>query len=168
MALGRTNSVVSDASGNIYFSTSMSAVLKLDSKGVLTRIAGSYPGYSGEGGPAVNAQLGWVSGVAVDNSGNVYLADQYFDGQSSSTRIREVSSDGTIDAISASAALALQDVAGLATNSSGNLCVADYAGNRVVEILAGGAIVPIAGIGTPGFSGDGGPAISAQLHRSLG
>jgi trimeric autotransporter adhesin len=232
-ALGGTNSVVSDASGNIYFSTSMSAVFKVDSKGALTRVAGSYPGYagdggpaaqallsinntntqgtltgtlaidaqgnlyindtgnfririispdgtiatiagtgvqgtSGDGGPAVDAQLGWVSGIAVDNAGNLYLADQYFAGQTSTTRIRKISSDGTIDTISASAALALQDVAGLATDSNGNLYVADFAGDRVVEVLADGTIIPIAGNGTPGFSGDGGPAIAAQLNFPFG
>jgi sugar lactone lactonase YvrE len=232
-ALGGTNSVVSDASGNIYFSTSMSAVFKVDSNGVLTRVAGSYPGYSGDGGPAAqallsmdnidtqgdlvgtlaidaqgnlyisdtanfrirkvssdgtiatiagtgvqgtsgdggpaeDAQLGWVSGVAVDSGGSLYLADQYFAGQSSSTRIRKISSDGTINTISASAALALQDVAGLATDAKGKLYVADFAGDRVVEVLPDGTIIPIAGIGTPGFSGDGGPAISAQLNFPFG
>src|SRR5580704_12618119 len=59
------------ASGNIYFS-SLNSVFQIDSNGVLTLVAGTAkPGYSGDGGPAVNAQLNTPQGVAVDGSGNI-------------------------------------------------------------------------------------------------
>ena len=76
--------VAADNSGNLYF-TSNNSVFRIDSAGTLTRVAGnSRAGYSGDGGPAVNAQLGYPTGVAVDSIGNLYIADP------GSHRIRKV------------------------------------------------------------------------------
>src|SRR5271169_1759583 len=66
-----------DASGNVYFS-SASFVFKLDTSGNLTTVAGNgKAGFSGDGGPATSAQVNFPQGVAVDTSGNVYIADTY-------------------------------------------------------------------------------------------
>src|SRR5438552_9353925 len=67
-------SVKTDTTGNVYF-TSSQCVFKLDQSGVLTRIAGNgRAGYSGDGGPATNAQLDDPSGMAVDGAGNLFIA----------------------------------------------------------------------------------------------
>ncbi len=228
-ALGQTEAVVADGAGNLYISTSLQCVFKLDANGMLTRIAGNgYPGFAGDGGPAaqsalnfgiadiggfaggalaidkagnlyiadfgnqrirkisaagtistiagtgdwgdrgdggpaVNADLGSISGLAVDGAGNVYVADRGY-----KNRIREITPDGTINTIAASASLNLQDMAGLAADSAGNLYVADTAGNRVLEISAAGSVQTVVGTGTAGHSGDGGPAIGAQLNGPFG
>jgi len=75
-AIGSVTSVAPDAAGNIYLSSESSMVYKLDTNGTLTRIAGTgQPGFSGDGGPAVSAQLNVPAGLAVDGTGNLYIAD---------------------------------------------------------------------------------------------
>src|SRR5689334_12086534 len=88
-SIGQPQSVATGANGNVYF-TSLNCVFMLDSKGILTRIAGnSRAGYSGDGGPALDAQLFlpdfpfatdvidyiYPAGIAVDALGNIYIAD---------------------------------------------------------------------------------------------
>ncbi len=69
--------------GNVDF-VSGSTVFKLDQSGVLTRVAGnSRTGYSGDGGAALNAELSYPEGLAVDGAGNLFIADW--------TRVRKVS-----------------------------------------------------------------------------
>ena len=111
-------SVAVDGTGNVFFADEH-VVLRLDATtGGLTLVAGNgTPGYSGDGGPAAGAQLHGPSGVAVDASGSVYIADTY------NHRIRKVSN---------------------------------------------GTITTVAGSGIPGFSGDNGPATSAQLNFPAG
>jgi NHL repeat-containing protein len=118
MWIGYPQFLAADAAGNIYFSTDYDAsfqyVFKMDKDGVVTRVAGiGRAGFSGDGLPAVNAQLSRPAGLAVDNDGNLFIADTV------NIRIRKVSPDGIISTV--------------------------------------------AGNGTTGYSGDGGPAINAQL-----
>src|SRR5271168_2807944 len=83
-AIGLPQGVAVDPSGNIVF-TGGNCVFKVDSHGTLTRVAGnSHAGFSGDGGAAINAQLNGQAGIAVDSSGNLYIAD-YFN-----SRIRKV------------------------------------------------------------------------------
>lgn len=88
------NAVAADVAGNVYY-VSGSAVYKIDVYGVLTRFAGTGTnGYSGDGGPAELAELGmWVSGIAPDAKGNLYIADMW------NNRVRKVGVDGTITTI---------------------------------------------------------------------
>src|SRR3989442_12658805 len=73
--IGPTYAVATDAAGNVYF-ISDNCVFRLDQNGALTRVAGnSRVGYSGDGGPAINAQLNYPLGVAVDGAGSLYIAD---------------------------------------------------------------------------------------------
>jgi sugar lactone lactonase YvrE len=154
-----------DAQGNLYLAdTGNQRIRKISIDGTITTIAGTGDfGDAGDGGLAVNAQVGAVSGIAADINGNIYIADR-----DSRNRIRKISPDGEIDTVPASTTLNLQDMAGLATDAKGNLYVADYAGNRVVEITADGTILPIAGTGIAGFSGDGTLATSGQLNGPFG
>ena len=185
VAIGSPQGVATDATGNVYFTTSVqgvtgnnNALLKLDQSGSLIRVAGySGGGYSGDGGPATAANLNGVSGVVVDKSGNVYITD-WSDGN-----VRKVASDGTITRIAGMAGIAglvptglaptdgdggpatnarLTQPRLLAMDAAGNLYVGESAA-RVRKISLDGTITTVAGNGSYGYSGDGGPATAAQI-----
>jgi hypothetical protein len=99
--------VAVDNNGNLYIA-GPSIVFKVDPSGMLTRIAGNgHNGFSGDGGPATDALLGFprasandpidfwdvVGSLAIDSSGNVYIADFF------NNRIRRITSDGTISTV---------------------------------------------------------------------
>jgi len=169
-SIGRPFGVSSDAAGNVYF-TSLHCVFKLGPSGILTRVAGNgRPGYSGDGGSATGAQLNYPEGVAVDNAGNLYIADL------SNSRVRKVSSDGIVTTVAGNGAFGysgdggpatsaqLNYPSGVAVDSAGNLYIGDSNNSRVRKVSGNGIITTVAGNGTPsGYSGDGGPATSAQL-----
>ena len=182
--------VALDTAGNLYFSSFMGSLIQELSNGVLTTIAGTgTQGYSGDNGSAAKAQLSNPSGIAVDSAGNVYFADT---GNQSIRKISNgvittVAGNGTAgfsgdNGPATSAQLNLQSGAvncclpvnpsprlpgGIAVDASGNLFIAD-SGNQRVRKVSNGVITTIAGAGTPGFSGDGGPATSAQLYNPSG
>src|SRR3989442_1962338 len=130
-SIGLTYGVATDAAGNVYF-TSDNCVFRLEQQnGVLTRVAGnSRAGYSGDGGPAINAQLRDPTGVAVDGAGNLFFVD------SGNFRIRKVSSSGIITTVAGGGSAYLGDGGpatsagllaplGIAVDSDGNLFLAD-------------------------------------------
>src|SRR3989442_1226667 len=133
--------------------------------GTIETIAG---GSIGDGGPATSAALLYPTGVAMDGAGNLYIAD------STNCRVREVSG-GTITTVAGTggctyggdggpaSSAALADPAGVALDGAGNLYIADYRNCRVREV-SGGIITTVAGTGSCGFSGDGGPATRAALN----
>jgi uncharacterized protein (TIGR03437 family) len=144
-------------------------------QGIITTVAGNAngtPGFSGDGGSAVNALLKTPQGVAVDASGNVYIADSF------NYRVRRVSPDGIITTVAGNGATVLFGDGGPATtagvfpydvavDSRGNLYIADQLNQRVRKVDTAGAITTVAGGGSGGL-GDGGPAVSAQLREPLG
>ena len=145
--------------------------------GTITTVAGiGTPGYSGDGGPATSAELNYPSGVDVDNAGNLFIAD------TDNHRIREVTANtGTITTVAgngtagydgdggAATSAELNGPAGVRVDGAGNLFIADLANNRIRKVAAGtGTISTVAGNGTKGYGGDGGPATSAQLHSPSG
>jgi trimeric autotransporter adhesin len=164
-------SVATDAAGNVYFASD-NCVFKLDTNGVLTRVAGnSRVGYSGDGGPATSAQLYQPAGVAVDGAGDLYVADTL------NQRVRKVSPAGIITTIAGGGADGLGDGGpatsaqlspeGVAVDAAGNLYIADSYNGRVRKVSPAGIITTIAGGGADGL-GDGGPATSAQLSSPQG
>ena len=146
-------------------------VRKVDVYGVITTVAGlSGCCYSGDGGPATSAQLSEVSGVALDTAGNLFIAD------GGNARVRKISTAGVIATVAGNGIAAFSGDGGLATSASltgpdsvavdgsGNLFITDSFSNRVRKVSTDGIITTVAGNGLGGFSGDGGPATSAQLY----
>jgi uncharacterized repeat protein (TIGR01451 family) len=168
------NGVAVDSAGNTYISAqNVSAIYKLDTSGVLTRYAGTgICGFSGDGGPATQAQICYPNGLAVDSFGVLYIAD------SGNARIRTVTPKGVIGTVAGGTCCALGD-GGPATNASlsypegvgvdsaGNIYIADTNNNRIRKVT-GGTITTVAGNGTYGFAGDTGAATSAQLAGPMG
>ena len=164
--------VTVDASGNIFIAdTANCRIRKVSAGGIITTVAGNgTQAFSGDGGPAIAASLFEPHGLAVDASGNLFIAD------ADNQRIREVSASGIITTVAGTgtqgffgdggqAALAsLDDPTDVAVDASGNLFIADYSNNRIRKVSVSGIITTAAGDGTQGFSGDGGPAISAALN----
>jgi hypothetical protein len=175
--LGNPAGATVDSAGNLYFADSLNhTVRKIDpSTGIITRIAGDGngdSGYTGDGGPGTSATLSKPSDVAIDGAGNVYIADtgnNVIRGVDGATGIiTTVAGTGTAgykgDGAAATAA-SLNRPTGVAVDIAGNLYIAD-AGNHVVRKLtvSTGIITTVAGNGTGGFSGDGGPATSAEFY----
>ncbi len=172
--LSITASVAVDAAGNLYIAdTGNHRVRRVTPAGLITTVAGNgTDGYSGDNGLATSAQLYFPAGVAVDAAGNVLIADTI------NNRIRKVTSAGVITTIAGngvpgsrgdngpatSAQLLLPE--SLAMDRDGNLYIAQYYSVR--KVTPAGLITTCAGNGISGFSGDGGPATSAQLGEAKG
>jgi hypothetical protein len=166
-------SMYSDDSGNIYIAEGTNnRIRKVNTAGIINTIAGTgTAGYSGDGGPATAAKLNNPTGVYSDISGNVYIAE--YQGY----RIRMVNTAGIISTIAGTGAAGYSGDGGPATaakldwpdgvcsDSLGNIYIADYAGNRIRMVNTNGIINTIAGNGTGGYSGDGGPATGAELYN---
>jgi sugar lactone lactonase YvrE len=163
-----------DSAGNLYIADSANNRIREVSGGVMNTVAGTgTPGFSGDGGPAINAQLYAPSGIAVDATGNLYIADT-FNGS-----IRKVS-NGVIATVAGNgtpgfggdnglaSGAQLNNPYGLVVDSAGNLYIADTGDQRIRRISSSGVIATVAGTGSPGFSGDNGPAINAQLDNPYG
>jgi len=155
--------------------------------GYIATVAGTgIPGYGGDGGPATSAQLSDdTNGVAVDNAGNLYIGDAH------NCVIREVNAGTDLIATVAGTYLncsysgdggpatgaALNLPTGVSVDSAGNLYIADWANNRIRVVntqpgsitvfgvpISAGNIATVAGNGIGGYSGDGGPATSAEFN----
>src|ERR1035437_6563051 len=155
-----------DAAGNLYISDTQNLRVRKVSNGVITTVAGGGFGL-GDNGPATSAQLGFPEGVAVDSAGNLYIADP------GSERVRKVS-NGVITTVAGNGTQGfsgdngpptiaqLNGPSGVAVDAAGSLYIADTY-NHLVRKVSNGVITTVAGNGTQGFSGDNGPATSAQL-----
>jgi thiol-disulfide isomerase/thioredoxin/sugar lactone lactonase YvrE/outer membrane lipoprotein-sorting protein len=173
--LQRIGGIVADADGNLYVSeTTMHRVRKLSPEGTVTTVAGTgTPGSIGDGGPAASAQLALPNGLALDAAGNLYIAD------TGNHRVRKVAPDGIILLVAGNGSAGfsgdgsfaifaqLRNPAGVAVDAAGNVYIADLTANRIRKVTTSGTISTIAGTGTAGFSGDGGPAQQAQLGAAV-
>jgi DNA-binding beta-propeller fold protein YncE len=165
-----------DAEGNLYFSDTFNhRIRRVDTRtGIITTCAGSgEAGYSGDGGPAIRAQLNEPYGIAVDRTANVYIADRH------NHCVRRVdSASGVITTVAGTGAAGFSGDGGPASRAGmvepnglaldpaqHRLFIADVADHRVrVVDLAAGTITTFAGTGEPQHSGDGGQARAAGVH----
>ncbi len=163
-----------DSSGNLYIADSLNNRLRKVAGTTISTIAGSGAlSYSGDGGAATAAQLNTPEAVAVDASGNVYIAD------TANNVVRQISAKGVIGTLAgngtagfggdggAATSAQLSSPQGVAVDASGNVYVSDTANARVRKI-SGGTITTVAGSGTQGYAGDGAAASSAQLSAPVG
>ena len=174
-ALDQPMDVAVDRAGNLYIAdTGNRRVRKVTPDGLITTVAGTgEDDFSGDGGPATAAAFRWPTGLAVDDAGNLYIAD------AGSYRVRRVRPDGVVTTVAGTGessfsgdggpatAAALRAPVALAVDGAGNLYIADAIDHRVRRI-ASGVITTVAGTGTLGLSGDGGQAASARLAYPRG
>ena len=169
-----------DAKGGVYIADQVNhRVRRVGPDGVITTFAGSGPpepfgrGFSGDGGPAAQARLNFPRGVAVDDKGNIYIADR------DNHRIRRVGPNEIITTIAGGGGPSLGDggpavqarlnfPAGVAVDAKGVVYIADTFNHRIRRVGPDRIITTVAGRGTAGFSGDGGPAVQAQLNLPSG
>jgi sugar lactone lactonase YvrE len=168
------NCVVVDESNNVFIGDQISVIRKIDAAGNINTVAGvGTVGFSGDGGPATNAQLHVPSGLAFDADGNLLIAD--FE----NNRIRKVTASGIITTVAGTgltefngnnipATDANITPYGIATDGMGNILVASSLSCSVRKINAVGYINTIVGTSVLGFSGDLGPATDAQLFAPMG
>ena len=166
--------VAVDSAGNLYIADSGNNRIRKVSGGVITTVAGNgMRGCCEDDGPATRGLLRFPYRVAVDSTGNLYILDY------GNNRIRKVS-NGVSTTVAGGSGLAgfsgdnapaadalLCIPQGLAVDAAGDLYIADR-GNSRVRKVSNGVITTMAGNGTAGFSGDNGPATSAQVHLPLG
>ena len=170
--------VTSDPSGNLYIADqNNNRIRRIDTKGIITTVAGNgNPGFSGDGGPALQASINLPTGVCTDAAGNLYINDL------SNFRVRKVDASGNITTVAGNGVKASTGDGGPATQASmylpircavdslGNLYITDQGAHKIRKIDPSGTISTFAGtgahLGVPAdFSGDGGPAIAADLNN---
>ena len=174
--LSRPLKIAVDGKGNIFIADFYNYAIRQVSAtdGKISTLAGNgIAGSKGDGGAGTSAEISDVHGLAVDGSGNVYIAD------TSNNSIRKIDSKGVITTFAgngsrgnsgdsgAAVKASLYFPAGLAVDASGNVYVADYGSYTVRKITSDGKIATIAGTGAWGASGDGGPAARALLASPI-
>jgi uncharacterized protein (TIGR03437 family) len=170
--LGRPVALTFDVAGNIYYVDSVNqCVRRITAAGTISTVAGNgVQAFAGDGGQATAASLAFPLGIALDSSGNMYIAD------ANNNRIRKVNSSGIITTVAGGANEGFGGDGGAAVNASlnipsdvaldsaGNLYIGDAGNNRIREVNSSGIITTIAGTANNGFSGDGGPPTQALLN----
>jgi uncharacterized protein (TIGR03437 family) len=181
-ALNYPCGVAVDRSGNIYIADSVNNIIRKITGTAISTIVGT--GVAGNTQDAdltdkvftvaKNAEISLPTGIVVDSAGVIYFSD------SNNHIIRKVTTDGNLITVAGTGAAGifgdggpataakLNHPIGLALDSAGNLYVADQMNNRIRKISSTGIITTVAGTGLPGYSGNGGPATSAQLRYPSG
>ncbi len=174
--LSSPNGVAVDGAGNLYIAdTGNHRIRKISSDGTIRTLAGNgTSGFAGDGGQATGARLYSPYAVAVDGSGNVYIAD------TSNSRIRRVRADGVISTIAGNGNSAYSGDGGPGVNASlrfprsvavdgaGNVYIGDYSNYRVRKLDKAGVISTVAGNGAYADAGDGGAATAASIGGPQG
>jgi sugar lactone lactonase YvrE len=163
------------ATGGFYVSDTTHRIRKVDADGFLDTVAGTgTAGFSGDGVPAVIAELNFPAGLLLDRQGNLYIAD------SGNNRVRRVDTSGIITTVAGAGTSGFSGDGGPATEAelkhphdvalddAGNLYIADSHNWRIRMVDTDGIITTVAGTGSIGMSGDGGPAVMAELFDPQG
>jgi len=166
-----------DSSGNLYIADQFNHRIRMvDTSGNITTVAGNgTAGYTGDGGAPTSAELNDPQGVAVDSSGNIYIAD------TANNAVRKVSGGKITSIVSSQGGTfgytgdggqgnvaQVYHPSALALDSAGNLYIADTSNEAVRKLTPAGIISTVAGQGGAGFGGDGGLATRAQLSNPSG
>lgn len=168
------NGLALDARGDLYISDiGTNRIFKLNSDGRLAVIAGTGEGgFSGDGGPALEAKLNAPHDLVFDAEGNLFIADTY------NHRIRRIDRQGIIATVAGTGKApyssytdqapkdSLNNPQGLAVDGAGNILIADTYNRVVRKLERNGALTILAG-SAAGMSGDGGPATQAQLNLPM-
>ncbi len=175
-SLSNPTGVAVDAAGNLYIADKgNNRIRKVDASGIITTFAGTnVAGFAGDGGSATNARLSSPASVALDASGNLYIAD------TGNNRVRKVNPTGVITTVAgtnvsgftgdggAATNARLSGVSGVAVDAAGDLFILDSSNHRVRLVDTSGVISTVAGSGSASYSGDGGAALSAGLYGPQG
>ncbi len=154
-------------------------IRKVASNGIITTIAGSVGGFTGDQGPATAARLNAPLSLALDADGNLLFTD------SANFRVRKIAPNGVISTVAGTGRLSLSGSGGpataadsapgwLALGPDGSIYFTDdgdgrlFGNSRVRKVAPNGTISTVAGTGVDGFTGDGGPATAAQLRSVSG
>ncbi|MBX2907575.1 MAG: T9SS type A sorting domain-containing protein [Taibaiella sp.] len=161
--------IARDRTGNVYFSTDK-RIRMVNTAGIISTFAGNGSTvYSGDGGPATAAGIGNITCITFDTAGNAYLGGGIHD------NVRKVEPSGIISVFAGTGVTGFSGDGGPATNAqvysildiatdyAGNVFIADEGNQRVRKVDPSGIITTVAGNGTIGYAGDGGPATAAQL-----
>ena len=174
--LNRPSGLTVDLDGNLVFADQENnRIRRVNADGIISTVAGKGRcDFGGDGGPAIEACLNRPTDVKMDNKGNLFIADL------GHSRIRKVDPNGIITTVAGNGIFefcgdngpaveaCLGDVVGIAIDSIGNLYLADLRHPRIRKVDTNGIITTVAGKGTGGFCGDGGPATEACFQRLSG
>ena len=168
-------SVAVDSAGDLFISDAANNLIRevVKATGDIITVAGTgTAGYSGDKGPATDAEIDSPRGLAVDSAGDVFFADN------PNNVVREVEASGDIITVAGdgkagysgnngpATAAKLNGPTYVAVDSAGDLFIGDANNNQVREVVkATGDIIAVAGNGTAGYSGDNGPATAAELNN---
>jgi sugar lactone lactonase YvrE len=169
--LNEPTDIAIDSTGQIYIADRNNhAIRKIKTDGIIVTVAGNgSPGYSGDGGEAIDAMLNYPTNLSVDQAGTLYIAD------CGNSCIRRIDVDGQIETIAgngtagysgdgeSAAAAMLNFSGGVAVDSDGDLYITDSGNHRLRKVNTMGIITTIAGNGNLGYSGDGAQAVYAVL-----
>jgi DNA-binding beta-propeller fold protein YncE len=175
-SLNNPQGIALDRDGTLLIADTYNRVVRrLDRQEKLIVVAGSRAGLSGDGGPAIQAQLNLPMDVTVGPDGGIYIAD------AANSRIRRITTDGKIQTVTGfgggegiggagfvgdggpAEKAKLFSPADVKLDAAGNLYISDTGNNRL-RVIRAGVITTIAGTGRAGFSGDGKEAVAAELN----
>jgi len=168
--------VVTDAEGNLFIVDRFDRrIRRIGTDGIISTIAGNgEQACDGDGGPAINASFTFPENLAIGPDGSLFVSDHGCE------TVRKIDQNGIISRVAGGGAgpeigdggpateAVFSEVRGIAAGKDGSLYIADRRHNRVRRVGPRGIINTVAGNGIAGFSGDGGPAIEAQLNQVFG
>ena len=182
-SLNSPTGVCTDASGNLFIAdVGNFRIRRVDTSGKITTVAGNgIEAATGDGGPATQASMYIPIRCVVDSKGNLYVTDQ------SGQKIRMINPSGIISTFAGTGANAgphsigsysgdggpataadLNNPTAITVDATGNIYFSDQYNQRIRKVDKNGIITTVAGNGNAGFSGDGGPATSAELNYPVG